>query len=756
MVRESGITIQSTGRPALSFASSVTMIDDKVQCLAEEVVAGNGQPMIAACADNPELTAAVSLAAATRLVERAASHPSTVDTSLFVWPVAQKAVVALAALPGANASALAGALLRCCVFEAVSGEFDKLDDNSLRLILNHHAEVVEQLVRRSQDELHTESLSPPWPISTSGSTRFLVDAMWTLHGAEGARWMSLLLDCDPYYGIVSRRPRAWTPEDWTLRLDALSDRDELPDAAYRLAFAMVDPDEPPPHEAAPAMARYVCSRFTAGQSPRMYVGRAATVLASYRADDPEQDAGLFWWGATSDDELTALRWLLELSGPAGARPPLVKVALARGLVDAEVARTLAVDIDRPLWADRDVPWVVTEVREEGVRDTPEAVAALLGTEPLPTRTVIAVHPVHGRANAAVEVLADVDAAPLRWEAVGDGLWVGRDAEGRAARTIHDLGVLRLDLAAEPPPWFVHDRIPFVDADAPPLPAAIDVDHLHHLAVSGASLRHQRCVLREALHQRGVGEYSSAVVLHHVRDAIALVAADTPVRSRLGGSGRLPVGTPWPALSGERGWYLPLLAELALAELPSLEPLPPEGTLLIFQETETWSSEDDPLTGTRVLYVPESGELHDPPPPGDLVFPVNEKALRGIAVPIPGESELVVNALEFVEDRDRTIAVMNELLENWWPEHWLLGASKDVQGPSRLGVPYELERASAETRARFTADALAGKGWTLLAQINEDADAEIGIGDGGSFYLYILEQDLRERRWDRVVGLMQCH
>jgi uncharacterized protein YwqG len=52
--------------------------------------------------------------------------------------------------------------------------------------------------------------------------------------------------------------------------------------------------------------------------------------------------------------------------------------------------------------------------------------------------------------------------------------------------------------------------------------------------------------------------------------------------------------------------------------------------------------------------------------------------------------------------------------------------------------------------------LDGDGWILLAQINEDDTADIGIGDGGSFYLFILEHDLRQRRFDRVVGVMQCH
>jgi Domain of unknown function (DUF1963) len=735
--------------------------DDEVDELADDVVAGDGQRAVVACAADPELAGAVSRTVATRLVERAASHRSAVDTALFVWPGAQGAIVALAALPGADTPALAGALLRCCVYEAVSGEPDKLGAPALRLILDHCGEVVEHLFRLRPDQLSSDVLTPPWPNGGWGTMRFLVDALWALPGAEGARWMDLLLGFDPH-GIVSQRARDWTPADWTLRLDALSDRNELPQQAYRLALAMLDPADPAPREAAPALARYACSRFAAGQSPRRYVGRAANVLAPHRTGDPEQDAALFWWGAAGDDELTALRWLLELSGPAGARPPLVEVARARGLVEAEVARTLAAELDRPLWADRDVPWVVTEVREEGVREPPEDVAALLGAAPWPTRTVVAVHPIHGRADAAVEVLADADAdadadaEPLRWDAADDGLWVGRREDGRATRVIRDLGVLRLDLANEPPPWFIHDRVPPGDGDAPPPPAAIDGPYLRELAESGASLRRQRRALRAALHQRGVGEYASAVVLRHVRDGVALVAAAAPVRSRLGGPGRLPVGTPWPVLSEGSGWCLPLLAELALAELPDLEPLPSDGTLLIFQETETWSGEHGPLHGTRVYYVPESGELHDPPPPGDLLFPLGQKALRGVAVPVPGESELVVNALEFVDDRERTIEAMNELTESWWAEHWLLGASNDVQGPSRLEVSHVLESASTETRARFAPEELAGQGWTLLAQINEDADADLFIGDGGSFYLYILEQDLRRRRFDRVVGVTQSH
>jgi hypothetical protein len=729
----------------------------EVQGFAEDVVDGDGREAIGACAGDPELARAVSRAAARRLVERASSHRSAVDPELFVWPKAQDAIVALAKVPGADAPTLAGALMRCCIHEPVSGESDQLGDEGLRLILEHHAGVVEQLIPLGAEHgLHSGSLSPPWPSDGLPSLRFLTDAMWSLHGAEGARWMDVLIDHAPH-AIVSRRPRAWTPEDWTLRYEVLSARPVLPSEAYSLESAMLDERDPAPREAAPALVRYACSRFTDGQDLRAGLGRTANVLAGHRRGDPPRDAELFWWDASTDDQVAALRWLIELSGPEGSRQSLVDAAVASGCVSAAAGAALSAELDRPLWVDRDVPWVVTEVREEEDAQAPGDLAALLGAGRVRTRTVVAVHPRHGRADAAVEVVANADSAPLSWDAVGDGRWVARGADGQAVRAVRDLGVLGLELTAAPPSWFVHERVPADEEDAPPWPSTIDARYLRDLAEAGAPLRHQRLALREALHRRGVSEYSSALVMSHVRDGIALVRADRGGRSVLGGSGRLPAGAPWPALSDDGRWFLAPLAEIALDELPALEPLPADGTLLVFQETETWSAEHDPLTGTRVLYVPGSVELHAaPPPPGDVLFPIQEKPLRGVAVPIPGEGELVMSALEFADDRETTIAAMNELMEGWWPEHWLLGASRDIQGPSRLEVPYWLEQASAQTRARFRPDELDPGRWTLLAQINEDDEVDIGIGDGGSFYLYILEEDLRERRYDRIIGFMQCH
>ena len=78
--------------------------------------------------------------------------------------------------------------------------------------------------------------------------------------------------------------------------------------------------------------------------------------------------------------------------------------------------------------------------------------------------------------------------------------------------------------------------------------------LRELTQRGASLHEQRVALREALHQRGVSEYASALVMRHARDGIALTGARDERRTRLGRPGRLPQGVSWPIVPSG-GWAL---------------------------------------------------------------------------------------------------------------------------------------------------------------------------------------------------------
>jgi hypothetical protein len=63
-----------------------------------------------------------------------------------------------------------------------------------------------------------------------------------------------------------------------------------------------------------------------------------------------------------------------------------------------------------------------------------------------------------------------------------------------------------------------------------------------------------------------------------------------------------------------------------------------------------------------------------------------------------------------------------------------------------------EYASPEMRARYSDAELAGEGWRLLATI--ECEGGMMFGDGGNVYVSILEDDLRDRRFDRAIGSAQ--
>jgi uncharacterized protein YwqG len=47
-------------------------------------------------------------------------------------------------------------------------------------------------------------------------------------------------------------------------------------------------------------------------------------------------------------------------------------------------------------------------------------------------------------------------------------------------------------------------------------------------------------------------------------------------------------------------------------------------------------------------------------------------------------------------------------------------------------------------------------WRLLMQLDSDDEAGMMWGDAGRLYFWIREADLRERRFDKVWLILQCH
>jgi hypothetical protein len=272
--------------------------------------------------------------------------------------------------------------------------------------------------------------------------------------------------------------------------------------------------------------------------------------------------------------------------------------------------------------------------------------------------------------------------------------------------------------------------------------------LRDAALDGAGLDVQRTILIDGLLAHGISADTIPAIMERVRDGVVLAElSDASSPCRIGGPPELPPGAVWPCdLDGEP---LTFIARFALGGLPALEPLPADGTLLVYwsERCFEWDRMDFRVA-TRVFWVPASET------------PVAATAPRGVpsyaAVPLTGVLMPVLGELEHVTipegDAEAFYDAVDELTAAY--DHQLLGASRDVQGPVLDEIAYWLHEGFPETRADFSAPELAGEGWVLLAQI--DSTGELMFGDAGALYLVMPRCDLDACRFDRVLGIMQCH
>ncbi len=356
-------------------------------------------------------------APAAELVGRALRADAATHWNVFprerTWAEHQLAVVQLAALPGVDEPALAGALVDACAMQRIDGKGSPL-----------RPDVFAWMMRLVPDRVYAAA-----EVELPASTRFLRAALWTFPDARAREWMVGQFRTNAigarfaYDDMrVGWKRSSWDAEEWSTRVHLLCD------AGLQVPPFSVDPGLPPGTSA--AQVRLACT-YASSAADRLLRAVAANVRR-YRSGDPARDAALVWWEV---DELQSelLRVLLEAAGPPGARRPLVDAAEAAGRLGATTAAFLAADVPRPAWMDGDVPWEVDEVVDAGYVEVPdgrlsaadpywafEGVPFVLEVPPgrHPVRLTMAIHPLAGRACAVAELVIDEAAEVGAWERLG--------------------------------------------------------------------------------------------------------------------------------------------------------------------------------------------------------------------------------------------------------------------------------------------------------------------------------------------------
>jgi uncharacterized protein YwqG len=259
----------------------------------------------------------------------------------------------------------------------------------------------------------------------------------------------------------------------------------------------------------------------------------------------------------------------------------------------------------------------------------------------------------------------------------------------------------------------------------------------------------------------------------VRPSLRIRTIPTPVdalklaQSRIGGLPDLPPEFKWPRYDG---LALSFIAQLDLAELalqPSVLPLPRQGSLVFFYDSEqrTWGFDPKDRGSAVVSYIgaPTSSLVRT-----DLPADVSEPGkFQCCALRYNHEQNLpdACSAYydpELSEDEKTLLFNYHDAVRDQSnaPRHRIGGHADCVQNPMELecqlvtnglycgdATGYEDPR-----RATLASGTLE---WRLLLQIDTDDDARMMWGDCGTIYYWIREEDLRACDFDKCWLILQC-
>lgn len=257
----------------------------------------------------------------------------------------------------------------------------------------------------------------------------------------------------------------------------------------------------------------------------------------------------------------------------------------------------------------------------------------------------------------------------------------------------------------------------------------------------------------------------------IRINIGGEASDELGVSHFGGKPDIPEDFQWPVF---KNMPLVFLAQLSCAELAPLDinhELPESGLLSFFYavDSECYGYESSDMAGFRAFWFDPAKPLHTQ----DFVIGIPEKRMLprlGIRyereATYPHCEDFTILTQSNIEDYNKFEEAEKELgIARSDRMHRTLGWADLIQnnttwrcellsngysfGPDFMKIPEQIREGSKLPSVHR---------WKLLFQLGtvKEGDFTLMFGDAGKIYFYIPEEDLKERRFDRVCGEMQCY
>ncbi|WP_042477491.1 YwqG family protein [Bacillus ndiopicus] len=284
-------------------------------------------------------------------------------------------------------------------------------------------------------------------------------------------------------------------------------------------------------------------------------------------------------------------------------------------------------------------------------------------------------------------------------------------------------------------------------------------------------------LRIALHDFELGEVAEQILQHAKNSirSIATRAADNVIQigqSKIGGSPDVPVDFVWPQTN--KGQPLHFLCQLNLADVKPYDSsnlLPTDGILSFFYDAveQPWGYDPKDGDGFHVFYFTQTPDsLQRKQQPAALEEQIDSAALLfRNEWTLPSWESPYSKSLEDILTEEQQDAYNDFLYDRIDEElaeqttHRIDGHPDIIQGDMYL-------QCQLVTNGLYCGDSTGyndplckelephSKDWQLLLQLDSEDDLGYMWGDSGKLYFWIREEDLKNKRFDKVWTVLQCY